>query len=142
MMLSRGRILLVDDEPLVLEIIEGALKKEGYDVVCAPNSQTALYYLEKEYFDAMVCDVRLEGFDGFEILAVSRKKNPLIGAVLMTGAPLQEDSLRAHLAGAQYLSKPIALGTLRATIDEIIEEARFRAEADEAKAVVNFKESA
>ena len=128
MIINRGRILLVDDEPLVLEIIEGALKKEGYDVVCAPNSQTALNRLDKEYFDAMVCDVRLENLDGFELLALSRKKNPLMGAVLMTGAPTQEDSLRAHRVGAHYLSKPIGLGALRATIDEIIENARFTPE--------------
>ncbi len=125
MMIIKGRVLLVDDEPLVLEIIDSALKKEGYEVVCAPNSKNALHHLEKTDFDGLVCDVRLENLDGFDVLAIARKKNPGIGAVLMTGAPTPEDAEQARALKVTYLSKPIGMGELIACIDRAVEAGQY-----------------
>jgi DNA-binding response OmpR family regulator len=117
MIITKARILLVDDEPLVLEIIGSALKADGYEVLSASTSQEALKYLDRTEFDGIVCDVRLENFDGFDILALSRKKNPSMAAILMTGAPCAEDSLRAEQMGASYLSKPIGMSELLSTVE-------------------------
>jgi len=123
MIVSKGRILLVDDEPLVLEIIDSALRKEGYEVVCAPSSQDAIRNLERSEFDALVCDIRLENLDGFDVLSIARKKSPIIGAVLMTGAPVADDAHRAAESNAMYLSKPIGIPELLRNVQKAIEVA-------------------
>ena len=130
--LHRGRILLVDDEPLVLEVLEGALSKEGYDVTTASDAQAALLLIERGAFDGMVCDVRLENLDGFDLLMISRKRNPMIAGVLITGAPTDFDADRAKELSAAYLSKPIALGYLFARLDELVQRAtRLQEQEDE-----------
>lgn len=124
MILHKARILLVDDEPLVLEIIEAALRKEGYEVVCAPSSHLALKHLERADFDGLVCDVRLENLDGFDILNLARKKNPSIAAVLMTGAPCLEDERHAAELRVCYLAKPIGVSALTSAIEESLRSSK------------------
>ena len=124
MILSKGRVLLVDDEPLVLEMFESILVEEGYDVFVAPNAKDALFHLEKTFFDVLVCDVMLEDFDGFDIMSIARKKNASIAAVLITGAPSELDAERAARENAGYLSKPIGFDLLISTIDNAVEASK------------------
>ena len=124
MITGKGRILLVDDEPLVLEIIETALVAEGYEVICAPNAHSALKQLDRTDFDGIVCDVRLENLDGFDLLVLSRKKNPTIAGVLMTGSPCEEDELRAKDLEVSYLSKPIVMSQLLSTVEQTLNSAQ------------------
>lgn len=123
-MLSKGRVLLVDDEPLVLEMFESILSQEGYDVFVAPNAKDALYHLEKGFFDVLVCDVMLEDLDGFDIMAIARKKLPNIATVLITGAPSEPDSERAADEGAAYLSKPIGFDVLVRSVSAALDHSR------------------
>ena len=125
MILSKGRVLLVDDEPLVLEMFESILTERGYDVFVAPNAQTALSHLEKSFFDVLVCDVLLEDLDGFDIMTIARKKHPGIATVLITGAPSEPDAEKAANQGAAYLSKPIGFDLLISTIQNCIESVRI-----------------
>ena len=118
----RGRILLVDDEPLVLEVLEGALGKEGYEVTTASDAQAALLLIERGAFDGIVCDVRLENLDGFDLLMIARKRNPTIAGILITGAPTDFDCERANDLAAAYLSKPIALGHLFMRLDDLVRQ--------------------
>lgn len=124
MILSKGRVLLVDDEPLVLEMFESILAEQGYDVFVAPNPQIALNHLEKTYFDVLVCDVLLEELDGFDIMTIARKKQPSIAVLLITGAPSEPDAEKAAAQGAAYLSKPIGFDLLISTIQNCIESAK------------------
>jgi DNA-binding NtrC family response regulator len=77
-----------------------------------------MQYLERTDFSALVCDVRLEGLDGFDILTIARRKNPSLGAVLMTGAPTPEDATQAENLRASYLSKPIGMDQLLRCVRE------------------------
>ena len=72
-------------------------------------------------FDGLVCDVRMENLDGFDLLVLSRKKNPTIAAVLMTGAPCEGDVSRAQELGASYLSKPIGMSQLLSTVEQSLQ---------------------
>jgi DNA-binding NtrC family response regulator len=110
--MDRGRVLLVDDEPLILEMFESVLRDEGYDVYVASNAKEALQQLDRTVFDVLVCDVRLEDLDGFDIMAIARKRFPAIGVVLITGAPSTSDAQIALEQSATYLSKPIGFDLL------------------------------
>jgi len=100
-MASNGRVLLVDDEPLVLEIFEEALSQ-----------------LEHSFFDVAVCDVMLEGMDGFDLLDRARRSNAHISFILVTGAPSHGGKSEADTLGVHYLTKPIDLNQLIATVKE------------------------
>ncbi len=115
-----ARILLIDDEPLVLEMFESALSSEGYDVVLACNGQEAVSLLESTFFDLAVCDVMMDGLDGFDFLNLARRKNPSMGVVLITGAPSNNDALRAAGLNALYLSKPIGIRALLDTVELVL----------------------
>ena len=108
-MVMKGKVLLVDDEPLVLEMFEDALSKEGYDVAVAASAKEAVSQLDRCFFDVLICDVLLEGLDGFDVLQIARKKSENIGVILITGAPSESDNQRATDLKVEYLSKPIGL---------------------------------
>lgn len=124
--LAKGKVLLVDDEPLVLEMFESVLSQEGYDVRVAADAKSALLQLDKGLTDILVCDVKLDDFDGFDILSIARKKHPRVAVVLITGAPNDGDARRADGLNAAYLSKPIGFDLLLNTVEDALE--RWRTE--------------
>lgn len=124
MILSRASILLVDDEPLVLEMFSAVLSEEGYDVITASNAYEAIDLLEKRSFDVLISDVLLEEMDGFEIQAIAKNKYPSIGVVLITGAPNPIDAQRACIFGINYLAKPTGFAALLKATEQALEYAQ------------------
>lgn len=116
-----GRVLLVEDEPLLLHMMAHALAP--HEVVCAASGREALALCESEHFDAILCDLVMldtSGMDFYEQLAVSRPE--LAERILfMTGAPLIED-VQAFLETVPnaYIEKPVSLSNLRARVDEMV----------------------
>jgi DNA-binding NtrC family response regulator len=121
MILSRANILLVDDEPLVLEMFESVLSDEGYDVTLASSAQQAIALLDKRSFDVLISDVLLDDMDGFEIQSYAKRKYPDMGVVLITGAPNPIDEQRAFIFGISYLSKPTGFDALLRATEQAIE---------------------
>lgn len=120
-MSSKGSLLLVDDEPIVLEMFKEFLEHAGYNVVTAAKASEALGFLERGNFDAFICDVTLDEFDGFDLLMIARKKIDGVGVVLITGAPYEPDSKTALSQNAVYLSKPIGADSLILAVEKSIE---------------------
>ena len=115
-----AKILIVDDEPLVLEILELAFRQSSFDVVTANTSQLALKLLDRGHFDALISDVRLEHIDGFDLLKLARRGNPLLVAILITGAPQEVDAQRASEMSADYVVKPLSLSKLISRVKELM----------------------
>ena len=115
-----GRVLIVDDEPLVLEIFEQTLNTYGFDVYTASAAFEALNMLERIFFDVVVCDVMLEGLNGFEILERAKASNPRVEFVLITGAPSKEGLSNALKKSTHYLTKPIDIHRLVQTVSSCI----------------------
>lgn len=111
-----GRILIVDDEPLVLDIFRSVLSDEGYEVDEAGSAMEALLKLENNDYNLLLCDVRLNPFDGFDLAEIARKRHPELGVLLITGAPLDADSERARRMDVTYLLKPVGMEQLRAAV--------------------------
>lgn len=119
-MSATSRVLIIDDEPLVLEIFEQTLSSYGYDVSSATSATEALALLERNFFDVAVCDVMLEGLDGFDLLELAKKSNSNIEFVLITGAPSKLGLMEANQKGAHYLTKPIDIHELVKTVSSCI----------------------
>ncbi|HDH53283.1 MAG TPA: response regulator, partial [Nitrospirae bacterium] len=79
-----GRILIVDDEELALENLEYAMKKEGYEVVCANNGSMAFKNLEKQEFDVVMTDLRMDKVDGIQVLTRCRSLYPDSEVIIIT----------------------------------------------------------
>jgi DNA-binding response OmpR family regulator len=106
---SDPRILAVDDEPFVLELITTRLQLAGYAVTPAKDGARALEMLREFIPDAMVLDINMPGVDGFEVLeqmhAVPRWA--VIPTMVLTARNRSEDVRRAMSLGARdYLTKP------------------------------------
>lgn len=100
-------VLVVDDDPIVLESCERVLASEGFAVAVAASGAEGLEALEGGDFDLMLVDVKMPELDGLQLLALSRKRHPRIPILLMSGYPTSETVAATMESGADgFLPKP------------------------------------
>jgi len=105
-----GRILVVDDEISMRQMLSFALKREGYDVSTAENARVALAILEKADVDILVTDVRMPEMSGVALLAEAKRIDPAISVIVMTAYGSKETVLDAlRLGAADYVEKTPSL---------------------------------
>jgi two-component system response regulator AtoC len=103
----KARILVVDDDDALRESLELFLAAEGLDVVSAADGVSALAQLERAPFDAVLCDVRMPGLDGFELLPQMLRIAPGLTVILMSAYGSRDLAIEALQRGAyDYLAKP------------------------------------
>jgi len=115
------RILVVDDEAQIRELLGIYLKKQGYEVSSAATSMETLSLLAKNPVDLVVLDIGLAHEDGLKVLADIKKAHPNQRVVMLTGMGFVEDLLEeAHQKGADgYVSKVLPLDELLMAIQRI-----------------------
>ncbi|HYV45528.1 MAG TPA: response regulator [Myxococcaceae bacterium] len=115
-----GRILVVDDEPSVLEIFRRVLCREGHRVHLCLSPAEALGEFTRADFDLVVVDKNMPALNGFDLLAVLRKVDPDLPAIMMTASPEPLLAPNAHLQG--YLAKPFkSLKQISDTVRRVLE---------------------
>ncbi len=120
------RILIVDDEPSVLETLAAILAAEGYEVLAAGDVDTALALLSKERLDLVLTDLRMEGSSGLSLLGELRRTWPETLAIVLTGYASLESAIDALREGAyDYLLKPCDVNELKATVERALERAHL-----------------
>ena len=131
---ERTRILVVDDVPDNVDILDARLSSRGYEVVTATNGQEALDRVHGEAPHLILCDVMMPVIDGFE---VSRRiKNdpslPFIPIILVTAKDTAEDIVMGLEAGADdYISKPYNFKELEARVRAMLRIKRLQDELDQ-----------
>ena len=106
---SQPTVLVVEDEPVILEIITSLLQEEQYKVLQAPNGQAALALLEDDRPDLIISDIRMPGMDGFELCERVRTNPDFVQLpfIFLTGRDERADMRRGMGLGADdYLTKP------------------------------------
>ncbi len=104
-----SRILVVDDEPVVVKSCERILVPEGYSVESASNGNEAIVKLGKNGYDLVITDLMMPDMDGIELLRWIRNSKPDTGVVIITGYPSQESIKEAlSLRIIDYLPKPFS----------------------------------
>ncbi len=117
------RILIVDDDELVLIALKELLKPQGYEVQTINSGAEALKMLEKDGFDLLILDIMMPEMDGFELCRKIRQKEPYkdTPVVFLTAKSRDEDRAQGLEAGANlFLSKPISPSRLLSLIAETI----------------------
>ena len=118
-----GRILVVEDDPASLELVQVFLESEGYDVQAALDGNRALDLGGTGVFDLMILDMHMPLYGGVEVLQMMRKRflhHPMkIIALTADARPeLREELLREGIDG--YLTKPVSLSELRSEVERLL----------------------
>jgi ATP-dependent Lon protease len=120
-----SQILVVDDEEIARTNLEYILRKEGHQVTTAANGLEALEKVKAHEFDVVLTDLKMEKMDGIQLLESVKQIAPHTEIVMVTGYATVSSAVDALKKGAaHYLSKPIKLDELRATVREIIDKKR------------------
>jgi DNA-binding NtrC family response regulator len=114
-------ILLVDDDPHILEVLEARLGAAGHETLQASSAFMALELLRHRKVDLMITDVRMPGMGGMELLEAVRGVCPDLPVILLTAYGTIPDAVRAIKAGAiEYLTKPFDGRQLLRAIDSVL----------------------
>lgn len=115
------RVLLVEDDPMIGEAIEGALRDAAYAVDWAKNGQTALKTLSCQHYDLLLLDLGLPGKDGLDVLRTIRANNNNVPLLIITARDGLDDRLCGLDGGADdYVLKPFAMAELLARMRAVI----------------------
>ena len=123
--MSRGSLLLVDDDRYLLDSMASWLRQQGFEVTEAASHEQALQQLDTQPPQLLLADVRLQDGDGFDLLAHSRQKYPHVPVILLTGYGTIETGVEAIRAGAfDLLTKPLIDQELEMAIDRALSQSR------------------
>ena len=124
-----ARLLIVDDEPVALANLEHVMRREGHTVTGAASGAAALALLERQGFDVVLTDVRMEQVDGMQVLACSRSLQPDTEVILVTGHATADKAVAAMKQGAfYYVAKPYRLDEVRKVVAEAAAKVRLKRE--------------
>lgn len=127
-------ILVVDDEIINLKNIQHFLIRQGFVVQIAENGRIAMQLIESENFDLVLTDLKMEGVDGNQVMAFSKKMLPHAEVIIMTGYATINSAVTSMADGAYYyLPKPIKLHELKTLINKALEHIRLRREVSQLK---------
>ncbi|MBX3471336.1 MAG: sigma-54-dependent Fis family transcriptional regulator [Planctomycetes bacterium] len=123
-------VLLIDDDPGIRKLLPRELQRQGLDVETAGSGEEGLATLDRQAADVVVCDVRMSGMDGLEVLRRIKERDPDTTEVIMlTGHGTIDQAIEAVRAGAyHYLTKPVKVAELAAVIRNAAERAVMRRE--------------
>jgi DNA-binding NtrC family response regulator len=105
-----SRILVVDDETKITQLVSERISGEGHDVTALESAEAALPHIEREEIDIVLCDLRLGGMNGLELLRRTKQISPQTDFVVMTAYASAGTAVEAMKAGAyEYLIKPFQM---------------------------------
>ncbi len=113
------KILIVEDEKPISDLIKISLLGEGYNCRCAFDGQEAADIIENEMFDLILCDIMLPKIDGYELLEYIRYYN--MPVIFITAKTNVADRVKGLKAGAEdYISKPFEIAELLARVETVL----------------------
>ncbi len=125
-MLEKERILIVDDEPLILDMVSSYVGQIGFEAMTAPNGLEALERLRKEPYTILITDIKMPEMDGFELMRTVRNEFPEIHIIAMTGHGVSYSFTDVVECGAtDYVSKPFSFDEMRAKLNRVVRERRL-----------------
>lgn len=119
----KGKVLIVDDTPDTLEIIQKLLCYEGYDVILASSGEEGVRKVEEERPDVVLMDINLPGIDGNEALRMIKKINPIQCVIVLTAYATVDNAIQALKEGAiDFIKKPFENDHLVHIVNQALEK--------------------
>ncbi len=125
----KSKILIVDDEPTHLKMLEAVLTADGFEVQKADDGQTAIQAVEERFYDLILMDVRMTRMDGIEALKRIGEISPGIPVIIMTAYASVNTAVDALKSGAyDYLTKPLDIDELKILVQKALRHQQLEKE--------------
>ena len=122
-------LLVVDDEPQILQVVSGILQDEGFEVLTAPDGETALKLVAAEIPNLVLLDIALPGLDGLEVLNELKRQYPLLPVIMISAYGSVENAVKATRLGAyDFIEKPPNADKILLSVRNGLELARLAEE--------------
>ncbi|MCI0411898.1 sigma-54 dependent transcriptional regulator [bacterium] len=129
--MKKKRVLFVDDDREMRQLIIDFFHSEGYKITEAANGKDALEHLSDEEFDVVITDLRMQEMDGLTLLRQIRTASPNLPVILITAFGSIETAVEAIKEGAtNFIPKPLKMQTLKAIVDKAVDQ-KWMAEENE-----------
>ena len=126
---SKGLVHIIDDEPVIHDVLGELLQSEGYEVEFSSSGEEALEKFPSPSFDVVLLDLLMPGMDGIEVLKKIRKIDPLMPVIIITAYGSVESAIVAMKIGAlDYVQKPFKHDDLLLAIEKAVERKRLQDE--------------
>lgn len=121
--MANKKVLIVDDEIDIVEILKSKLQEQGYDVICAFDGEEALEKVRQEKPDLVILDVMLPKMDGYQVCSIMQSEAGMkdIPVVMLTACSRMENiKMGMELGAVSYVAKPMKLDVLLGIIKAIL----------------------
>jgi len=136
--MAKGQILVVDDNPNLLELIRMRLESADYDVIATADETQAISALKERLFDLCIVDLMLANGDGLTLMDEFRGINPDVPTIILTAHGSIESAVEAMRRGAySYLTKPFEPSDLLMQIERALENRKLNYEIKRLKDIIN-----
>ena len=121
-----AHLLIVDDDPVTVDLLREVLSKEGYEVTTALSGEEAISQGTGNLFDIVITDVRMGEKDGMDVLRFFRRTSPETSVIVVTAFGSIDTAIEAIREGAfDYISKPFKLEEIRITVKRALDQRRL-----------------
>ncbi|OHE56908.1 MAG: Fis family transcriptional regulator [Thermodesulfovibrio sp. RBG_19FT_COMBO_42_12] len=125
----KGKILIVEDEKSMLEVLRILLEGENHEVTSASNGLEGLSYINKDIFDLVITDMKMPKVNGFDLLRKIKETSPDTIVIMITAFGTTETAIEAMKLGAyDYINKPFKIDEIRLIVKKAIEKKRLSEE--------------
>ena len=125
----KSKILVIEDEKNMREILKILLEGEGYEVSTATDGVEGLGWINREIFDLIITDIKMPGLDGFQVLKKAQELSPETLVIMITAFGTTESAIESMKLGAyDYLHKPFKIDEIRLVVKNALEKRKLRGE--------------
>jgi len=125
----KGRILIVEDEKSMREVLRMLLEGEDYEVTTASDGREGLSYIDRDIFDLIITDLKMPKADGFEVLKKTKDVSPNSVVIMITAFGTKDTAIEAMKLGAyDYIGKPFNIDEIRLIVRKALEKKKLREE--------------
>jgi DNA-binding NtrC family response regulator len=123
------RMLIIDDDDIVLESCRRIFSATGFQVTCTTSPPEGLRLIANSFFEVILCDWKMPGFDGMDVLGELESRSPRSAIVMISGYPTPERQTEALRRGAMdYVAKPFTPGEI---VEAVRKAIRRKADKDQ-----------
>src|SRR5210317_1734317 len=116
-----ARILIVDDELSIIEVLKSLLTREGHSVMTSSDGKEALKKLKENVFDLLITDIRLPEIDGITLLCQARELQSHLAVIVITAYAKVDNAVEAMKNGAfDYVTKPFKFDEILLTVQRAL----------------------
>jgi len=120
--MGKHRILVVDDELLIRDLLYDFFTSQGWDIMVAEGGQKAIDYLKNQQFDIVLTDLKMPDIDGMELTGRIRNLYGGLPVIIMTGYPSLDSAVEAlRFKVDDYIIKPFNVNQLFKTVKKVVE---------------------